>query len=153
MADTYGERIDATQANAYFKAFDNVQSGLKFFSRNEDLDADRAALAALGQTYSQSPFNAFLFKRDIVEDLMNLVDVDGKKPEFLMIHFAAHPNDKPNPGEPTLVILGCNKKSKGDFISMLESDGKPPGAETPGKTVQALFPDKRDDKSIRFKMI
>lgn len=150
MNEQSGERITVEDANKYFKAYEQVKMGIARFTPPAGLTGpDEIMQHELGSAYAKSKFNCFIFKRTIIDELMALKDREGKTPEYLLIHFAAHPKDKPNPGEPTLVIMGCNKDKDGDYISM--NDTKP-GGETPGKIVQAAFPPEFVSDTIVFKL-
>jgi hypothetical protein len=141
--ETFGELINRSKAEEYFKTYnEEVKTGLSLYispkgGTPNPAETDQKAAAA---KYNGSTANAFIFSRDIIERLLSLSDKYGKKPEYLMILPAAHPKSYGNSyGEPTHVILGCNKNSEGDYHSMLDEFSF---SETPGKRAIQKVPEK-----------
>lgn len=150
MTEQFGERITVADANKYIEAYDQARQGISSFTPPTGVtNESQLANIAIGSVYANSKFNCFIFRKSLVDELMALKDRNGKTPEYLLIHFAAHPKDKENPGEPTLVILGCNQEKAGEYISMKDPN---PGGETPGKIAQATFPPELIGDTIVFKL-
>jgi hypothetical protein len=139
--ETFGELINRSKADEYFKTFnEEVKVGLSLHinSSSQSTKPDEVEKKALAASYCKSETNAFIFSRDIIKKLLSLSDKYGKKSEYLMILHAAHPRSYgARQGEPTLVILGCNKDSNGNYHSMLDEFSF---SETPGKKAIQQIP-------------
>jgi hypothetical protein len=144
MRKKFGERITTTEAQGYFDAYDKVKKvPLVIAAPTMTPGAERNAALAntrLAKTYQKSTTNAFVFKLSVVKQLLSLKDNKGKLPEYLMVHFATKPKGDPEEGEPTIVLLTCNRKRSGKSVKYVSmADGKP-AVETPGTFFIAGFP-------------
>jgi len=156
MPTKFGEPISASDAQDYFNAYEKVKQQIAI------LRPPAGQYTQEANVYISSPKNAFVFERKLIETLFAQTDSNKKSPEYLMVHFAAKfkngidSNGIPYEiGEPTIVVLACNKKSKTEIIKFNADNGTNiredadvfnsmendfPADETPGGVTQPIFP-------------
>lgn len=109
-----------------------LDDALEYFERHKSISGvlRTGASTTPAHVYINSQTNAFLFDRELIEEILDQKDAKGKKPGYLMVHFAAKVD-----GSPTIVVLGCSERLQDGKTEFYTMQSEYPAGETPGTAV------------------